>query len=112
MEQPEKTGIIRNEKGQFVPGESGNPAGKPKGIVSPITRLRQIWEDNPDDFEKFVNEYKNDPLSRKHIVEMLDGKPKQTIAGDNQNPLTIKVVKYGNSDTISLPPEDLPTATP
>lgn len=28
---PENTGAIKDELGRFLPGVSGNPAGKPKG---------------------------------------------------------------------------------
>lgn len=73
---PENTGIIRDEKGKFVKGVSGNPLGKPKGATSPIAKVRQIFEDNPEMLANFVKEYMENPNNQKHIVEMLDGKPK------------------------------------
>lgn len=78
--QPEETGIIRNEKGQIVPGSpSLNPKGRPEGSISPITRVKQIFNENPDKFNEFIEEYIKDPGNRKHIVEMIDGKPKQDV---------------------------------
>ena len=43
-------------------------------------------------FQEFIDEYIKDPNNRKHIVEMIDGKPKQNLemGGD----LTIEVVNY------------------
>jgi len=79
---PENTGElqeIRDEKGKFVKGVSGNPLGKPAGArnkFSPVAKIQEIWEANPDDFEDFINKYLKDPRNRQHIVEMLDGKPK------------------------------------
>lgn len=44
---PEKAGDnqeIRNDKGQFVPGVSGNPAGKPRGTESFRTKFIRVIE--------------------------------------------------------------------
>ena len=79
----------------FLPGESGNPLGRPKGSISPTNRIKQIFENNPELFETFVMEYINDPSNRKHIVEMLDGKPAQRNfnANINQNFNNIEQIK-------------------
>lgn len=87
--EPDTSGIIRDEEGKFVKGHSGNLAGKPKGIVSPITRIKQIFAEDPTKFEAFVKRYMDGEGNDKHLVEMLDGKPKQTLAGDKENPLRI-----------------------
>ena len=106
--------ILRDENGRILPGqESLNPAGRPVGSVSPITRLRQIWEEDPEDFENFVREYKKDAQNRKHIVEMLDGKPVQktdiTSGGDK---LTVNVITFdGNNPTIPIQTEDISDTT-
>lgn len=81
-EAPQISGEIRNEKGQFVKGVSGNPLGKPKGTISVISRIKQIFEERPEAFESFVAEYMADPANRKHLVEMVDGKPRQNIGLD------------------------------
>jgi uncharacterized protein YeaO (DUF488 family) len=85
--------VVRNEKGQIIKG-TANPNGRPKGSISVITRLKQMFEENPEDFEEFVKAYKADPSNRKHITEMIDGKPKQDI--DVKGDLNINVVNYGN----------------
>jgi hypothetical protein len=93
-EKPEKSGIIRDKEGKFVPGHSGNPAGKPPGTISAIAKVKQIFQENPEEFEKFIEEYIKDPNNRKHIVEMIDGKPKQDVnLGNAELPFTIIVKK-------------------
>lgn len=67
------------KKYQWPKGVSGNPAGRPKGKLSPIDRIRQMFEENEKDFDEFLTEYLNDPSNKKHIVEMLDGRPMQRI---------------------------------
>lgn len=62
---------------QWKKGESGNPNGRPPGAISVIKRVREKFADNPEAFEAFIAEYIEDPANRKHVVEMLDGKPQQ-----------------------------------
>lgn len=98
------------EKQQKVPGVPFtkndpriNLAGRPKGSLSVIGKLKQIWEEQPEEFERFVDEYRKDPMSRRHITEMIDGKPSQDVAVKAD--LTINVVdytKYGSDDTSQL----------
>jgi len=64
------------EKNKWVKGQSGNPAGRPKGSVSVIDTIRHIWEAEPERFQEFVDKYLKDPRNRQHIVEMIDGKPR------------------------------------
>lgn len=60
----------------FPKGVSGNPLGRPKGSLSVIGSIKQIFEENPDQFQDFINKYLKDPKNRQHIVEMIDGRPK------------------------------------
>lgn len=67
------------KKYQWPKGVSGNPNGRPPGSISPRDKIRQMFEANPDDFEGFLEAYINDPKNRRHVVELLDGKPHQHI---------------------------------
>jgi hypothetical protein len=60
--------------GKFIKGNPGG--GRPPGSISIITRLKQIFEESPEEFEQFIKDYKTNPLNQRHIVEMIDGKPK------------------------------------
>lgn len=83
-----------------------NYEGRPKGSISPISRIRQIFNENPERFEAFLESYLTDEKNHKHIVEMLDGKPFQrtdvTSGGDKIN-ITFDSV-YNNEATRG--PED------
>lgn len=63
---------------QFKKGQSGNPAGRPPGI-SPRQRIKAKFEEDPEAFDDFLEKYINDPRNRKHVVELLDGKPHQSV---------------------------------
>lgn len=69
----------RIKKYQWPKGVSGNPAGRPKGSISPRDRIRQMFEANPQDFDEFLENYLNDKMNYKHVVELLDGKPHQSV---------------------------------
>lgn len=51
-EIPENAGIIRDDKGRFPKGVSGNPAGKPEGTFSLITLLKQELQKCPEGQDK------------------------------------------------------------
>lgn len=80
-------------------GVSGNPAGKPKGAISPKQKIQQMFASNPEYFHEWLEEYIENPKNRQHIVEMIDGKPKQGVNLDLTIPQSlIELIKYGNSD--------------
>jgi hypothetical protein len=62
---PENAGSIRNDKGQFLPGVSGNPAGKPPGTVSIVAKIKQRFLDNPEYFDEWLDELLKDGRNRK-----------------------------------------------
>jgi hypothetical protein len=67
---------------RFKPGVSGNPKGRPEGVVSVVQKLRKRFRENPAEFEDFLDKYIKNPNNQKHIAEMLDGKPAQSIQAD------------------------------
>ena len=68
-ESPEDTGLIRNEKGQFVPGVSGNPAGKPPGAYSLVAILKRQLQEIPEGRQKSYGEELIKAMLHKGIVE-------------------------------------------
>lgn len=81
----------------FMPGQSGNPNGRPKGSISVIGRLKQMFEEDPEDFETFVKAYKEDANNRKHITEMIDGKPRQDIDANLKGELHINIIDFSSA---------------
>lgn len=92
-EEPETTGIIRDDKGRFVEGVSGNPEGRPKRSWSIKDKIWQKFEDNPEELKKFIEE-----LLTKYkglVWTMLEGRPPQDLnLGQNPDlPFTINITK-------------------
>ena len=73
----------------FPKGKSGNPLGKPKGAVSVKARLKKMFREEPEKFEEFVDRYLKNEKNERHLVEMLDGKPAQTIDAKVDTTVTI-----------------------
>lgn len=67
------------KKYRWPKGVSGNPHGRPQGSVSPKERIREMFIANPEDFDEFLEGYLNDPNNRRHVVELFEGKPAQSI---------------------------------
>lgn len=87
--EPVKTGKKQDTK--FKPGQSGNPNGRPPGTISIVARIKQKFEQDPVYFEEWLSKLMEDPTNRRAIMEQIDGKPKQVIAGDSENPLRIEI---------------------
>ena len=87
--KPENSGIIRDKQGKFIPGVSGNPAGKPEGTLSLTSMIkRKLQELAPDGkrdaMEVLADNIIQDALDsnnkmRQLIWNYVDGLPKQSI---------------------------------
>ena len=77
-DNPQKLGGITG-KG-WVPGQSGNPSGRPKGSISIKDKIRQYLEDNPDAVDEIVAHFIKE--NRELMWQMLEGKPKQELEVD------------------------------
>lgn len=99
--EPDKIGENRNPDGTFKAGFSGNPNGRPVGSISVIDKLRQIYQDNPDKFQAFVERYAANESNDRHQVEMLDGKALQktdlTSKGERLQIVALSFDEYSNT---------------
>ena len=68
---PEETGNNRKANGQFKPGVSGNPSGRPKGVQSIPDILRKIG----DEEGTIDGKSKLDVIMYKVFQFALEGKP-------------------------------------
>lgn len=66
----------RNAKGQILPGETGNPNGRPKGR-SIKDMVREWLDNNPNDMEEFVKHFVKE--NRSLAWQMLEGRPQQDV---------------------------------
>lgn len=100
VKKPEITGEIRNDKGQFVKGVTGNPDGRPKGTFSLVEMIKRKLQEIPEGKDKTYAEYFIEQIMKKTVVDgdvvmmrdiinRLDGMPKQavdvTTNGENVN---------------------------
>ena len=92
--KPVKQVINRNPDGTFPKGVCGNPNGRPKEI-SITERIREIFKNEPEEFEKTVREYMKDKRSRDLMWKMIDGMPKQGIehSGEGGNPIEVVITR-------------------
>lgn len=96
--------MSRNDKGQFIPGESGNPNGRPPRGEA-LTEILRSRVDKDAIAERLValafgETKEGDMAAIKYIYDRLDGKPIETI---NQNvhetPKVIRFERADNPDT-------------
>ena len=90
----------------FMPGQSGNPKGRPKGSGSVTTCIRRLLnegfgnKDIADELAKAAVKHamKGNFQYFKEIVDRTDGKMPDTVIGDGKIEI---VVKYDDDDTKS-----------
>ena len=79
---------------RWQPGESGNPAGRPKGTLSLMSLLKNVLqEENPSDkktyAESLIRKYiekaldDNDGQAVRDLIDRIDGRAKQHIEMSN-----------------------------
>ena len=108
--KPENTGTIqeiRDDKGRFIPGVSGNPAGKPKGSLSIKAAIKKRLEDNPEELKEIVEHFVK--TNRELMWQMIEGRPVQQVELGNAGelPFQIKIIKDGNGENNKAVPETI-----
>jgi hypothetical protein len=89
LDNQEKNKPLRNEKGQILPGFSGNPAGRPKGQTLKeyqAQKFRDMSEEEKDEFLKDV--------AKELRWRMSEGNPKTDADIDVRGSL---VISFDNS---------------
>lgn len=76
-EKEDKSVTVRNAKGQFVRGVSGNPLGKPVGVKNQITKLREATE-------LALRDYLADPAQQVKAMQAIDRVMDIAINGDEK----------------------------
>lgn len=101
---PEKTRTNRDEQGKFIPGQSGNPNGRPKGSGLNLTallkdKLEEIAPEKEETYKEiFIKTLlhkaliEKDLQSLKLIMNYVDGLPKQTFGLDDETKEQIKSI--------------------
>lgn len=95
---PIENGDKRNADGTFAEGNAGGP-GRPVGSISIMAKVKQIWAEDPERFQKWVEDAMEDKMLRRELIQQVDGKPVQPIAGVEGQPLVLQIMKYGDDTT-------------
>lgn len=104
--QSEGKPILRGAKGYFLEGTVAGP-GRPKGSKSIKDAVRKYLEDNPEDFEEFIEHFIKG--NRELAWQMLEGRPAQDLTSGGEKIEQIPI--YGslsghNSDKKDIQPKE------
>lgn len=66
---PENTGDIRDERGRFKPGMSGNPVGKPAGALSITAEIKKRLQEVPEGQQKSYLELLVNRILKQAVVD-------------------------------------------
>jgi len=102
---PKGTGIIRNKKGQFIKGVSGNLNGKPPGTVDLVRLMKEeLKRVDPKSKKTYAQLLirrittdaiaKGDPQQIKNLLQYTAGMPKQEIAQTGD--INLNLIHYGD----------------
>lgn len=101
MDQTTDSGENRLENGQFAPGASGNPGGRPKGSISLVKILREKLEEIAPGQKKTYAERLVDKLlttalslngdlrAIQDVIDRVDGKAVQSVITTKVDPNVI-----------------------
>ena len=92
--------VVRDDKGRFIPGQSGNPEGKAKGLKNYITHERLM-------LESALRDYVGQPEQAQKLLDGISRVLDIAIIGDDIDAfsypdasLTVDVTTEGMQDTL------------
>jgi hypothetical protein len=74
-DKPLEGELVRDGKGRFIAGQSGNPAGRPKGTRNQITQLRE-------NTELALRDYMSSPENARKAIKAMDALFEQAAQGE------------------------------
>jgi len=100
-QNPEKQENIRNEKGRYKKGCSGNLLGRPPG-----KSLKGYWRERFADMTDEEKEEFSKKVSPELLWQMAEGRPKQDVEGDLNGNFVIEWANNNNESQYNTPPEN------
>ena len=94
MEDTDKTPGHQLDPFKWKPGQSGNPAGRPKGSISIKDEVRKYLEAHPLDVQEIVKHFVTE--NRELMWTMLEGSPKST----SDIKVQLKEPEYNEADLL------------
>lgn len=94
---PQKQVNIKDAKGRYLPGYSGNPGGKPIGTLSLVGILRKQLTEHPEDAQAIVTALITMGKTRelgaiKELLDRIDGKVAERHKIDMEMPVKLVFV--------------------
>ena len=80
----------------FKPGQSGNPAGRPKGSFSIKEAVRRHLEEHPEDYKEYIEHFVK--TNRELSWQMLEGRPQQDLTSKGEK-LPTPLLNVLNNDS-------------